>query len=333
MFYNTNIQKEVTKKIHKEVSAVRVKGSQLKKEIGGKDMKEEIIRELESAVKEAVGEGCEVEGNVVRKNNGVRFQAVNIRKPGGNLSPIIYIDGYIDEIIKGSMTVEDAARNIASTYEDNKESMPGVDAGRLVDKEFVLSHVEYQLVNKALNSQRIAVAPHKDILDLSALFKVVVSSDESGTAGFVIGNEIFDRMGVSIEELDQAAARNTEKTGFEVKTIAERMAEIMNIPAEAASETGNVPQMFILTNKKRINGAVVLMYGSILRELSDRVGDDLFILPSSIHEVLAVPASQNDLDELVAMVSVVNNREVFDEEILGYSVYRYARATGELSIA
>lgn len=320
------------------IKAFGLKGAEITKieevtEMDRKDMREEIVRELVGTVKRTIGEGHEVHCNVVRKNNGVQLQAINIRKPENTLATTIYIDWYADEIMNESMTIENAARCIVRTYEENKRFMPKLDVGEMNDKEYILGHVEYQLVNKALNNEIIAAAPHKDLLDFAALYRVVACSDESIVGSYVMYNEMLNRIGISIEELDEAAARNTEEIGFEVKTIAEIMAEIMDVPAGLASETGDDPQVFVLTNKRRTNGSTVLMYGNVLQELSDRIDDDIFILPSSIHEVLAVPASQVDPDELVAMVRDVNNSEVSDEEILGYHVYRYIQATGELSVA
>lgn len=48
-------------------------------------------------------------------------------------------------------------------------------------------------------------------------------------------------------------------------------------------------------------------------------------MPSSIHEVLVVPASSMNATDLKQMVREVNDTEVSEQEILGYSVYRYNR--------
>lgn len=60
---------------------------------------------------------------------------------------------------------------------------------------------------------------------------------------------------------------------------------------------------------------------------------DFYILPSSIHELLAVPVSTAEIEELRQMVKEVNDNEVAPEEILGYEVYRYNRETGEVEVA
>lgn len=100
----------------------------------------------------------------------------------------------------------------------------------------------------------------------------------------------------------------------------------------------NVPNLwkqYILTNTKKINGASSLLFNHVFREFANKVEDDLYILPSSIHEVLIVQARgySSDLPELAAMVRDVNNTEVAVDEILSYSVYKYSRDTDTLDIA
>lgn len=91
--------------------------------------------------------------------------------------------------------------------------------------------------------------------------------------------------------------------------------------------------MFVLSNERKINGASIILYNEQLAELSDKLSDDLLIMPSSIHEVLAVPASSMDAIDLKQMVREANDTEVSEQEILGYSVYRYNRETGTIEVA
>ena len=76
------------------------------------------------------------------------------------------------------------------------------------------------------------------------------------------------------------------------------------------------------------NGATVLLYDDILKELSDLFEKDLIILPSSIHEVLILATDENDrqnLDHYTAMVKEVNASQLQDEEILSDHAYYYCR--------
>lgn len=68
-------------------------------------------------------------------------------------------------------------------------------------------------------------------------------------------------------------------------------------------------------------------------ELAERLGNDLYILPSSIHEVLLLPVSMGTPEELAGIVKEVNRTLVLPEERLSDSVYRYDRESGKVRIA
>lgn len=297
-------------------------------------MRDTIVRELVEAVKEVVGEVYQVRTNEIRKNNGVVLQAVVIREEGESVSPTIYIDKFIEDIEKEEVTVAEVAEKIFGMYEENRKPELGATVSDLTKKEFILGHVEYQLVNADRNAERLQGVPSKKIADLAALYRTVISNDERGTASYIVSDEMMKNAEISIEELDEAADRNTKNAGFLVKSMQQVMAEMMGMPEEMAEAMADGPQMFVLTNDRKTNGASILLFKEQLVELAEKVDDDFFILPSSIHELLAIPASQvDDAEQLRQMVREVNDTQVAPDEILGYEVHLYNRETGEVEVA
>ena len=102
--------------------------------------------------------------------------------------------------------------------------------------------------------------------------------------------------------------------------MAERMCEEMMRPED---------RMYILTNIYKVNGASMLLDSDMMQKVMEEVGSDFFILPSSSHEVLIVPADSGmQSSDLEMMVREVNDTEVSDTEILSYHVYRYSMENG-----
>ena len=61
-------------------------------------------------------------------------------------------------------------------------------------------------------------------------------------------------------------------------------------------------------------------------DFAQKLGEDLYILPSSVHEVILLPKlSVFEKDELVNMVREVNTEGVAAEEVLSDHVYEYNR--------
>ena len=83
-------------------------------------------------------------------------------------------------------------------------------------------------------------------------------------------------------------------------------------------------QMHVLTNCDIKYGASVVFYDGLLRRISRMFDDDLFLIPSSIHEMIILPKyagiEKNDLE---SMLNDVNDHFLAEEEILSQKVLVY----------
>jgi hypothetical protein len=142
---------------------------------------------------------------------------------------------------------------------------------------------------------------------------------------------MLQRFNISAEELEQAAAENTARSDFEIFNIMEIMNRMQGVDYEP---DGAEPPMYVLTNRTKSYGATVMLCGSLFAELADKYNSDLYILPSSVHEVIAIPANLGMApEELKGMVEAVNNEQVAEPELLSGTVYRWNRENKEMSIA
>ena len=295
-------------------------------------MKEKIVMELVEEVKKVARERCTVTLQGVKKNNGVELLAVSIRSSFEVMTPAIYIDKTVKEIEREEITIMEAAQRIFDTYQERKDIDLGIEEAKLMDKQFILNHVEYQVVNAKRNAERLEGVPRKQIVDLAVIYRVVLNDGDNRLTSYILNENHLKLAGINADELDEAARSNTQKAEFVIKTMGEIMAEMMGMNNSLDEETLGDPQMYVLTNRRKVNGANILLYKDWLAEAANRLKDDFFILPSSIHELIAVPVSGTDVKELRAMVKEVNNTEVAPEEILSYEVYRYSRKTCEIEV-
>ena len=90
--------------------------------------------------------------------------------------------------------------------------------------------------------------------------------------------------------------------------------------------------MYVLSNKTKIHGAACILYENVVKDFADYLNRDIFILPSSVHEVILVPSQgAQKAQNLVEMVREVNETQVEEEEILSDSVYYFSREDGLMS--
>lgn len=296
-------------------------------------MREAIVKELVGAVKKIAGNGYLVAAQEATKNNGVKMFGIEIGKLEETVVSRLYVDGIVDRVEDGFMTVEDAAKEVLEMYQ-NIET-PGIEMNveKWIDRKFILDHVEYRLVNAERNAEKLKDIPGKKIADLVAIYRVVVSAGEDGMMSYVLTKVILDRSGISFEELDEAAKKNTKKSRFSVRTMNEVMYELIGVNVGSEIEEPDEPQMYVLTNARKLHGANIMLYKEYLEIAAEKMNGDFYIIPSSIHELIAVPVLAQGLEELREMVKEVNDNQLAPEEILGYEVYRYNRETGEVEVA
>ena len=296
-------------------------------------MRQQIIDEIKKELEGMVEEGTAITFSTTEKNNGVKYQTVMLKKPDQKVVPMIYIDEQIKAIVTGRTTARQVAQNIVRiNKEQQNDKIP--DAIGNFGKEMILDKVGYQIINKEKNLDRLADVPHKDFLDLAVMYRVEVMLDESTSGTILVHNNHMEKIGISFEELDEAAKRNTERNGFLVRPLAAVLSKMMGLTEEeamAVSQNGDMTH--IMTNEKRIHGAAIMLYSNYFEELAEKLHDDLFIIPSSVHELLALPAKRISKEAVERMVEEVNDTDVDDDEILSYTVYRYSREEKKLIIA
>lgn len=143
------------------------------------------------------------------------------------------------------------------------------------------------------------------------------------------------------EQLFKYAAENTRRIlPPRIRNMNDVMKEMFlsdGMPEEIAEmmirEVPPEQTLWIISNNRGIDGAVSMLYENELHELAENLESDLYILPSSVHEVLAVSTELTDPEELAQMVAEVNMQKVALEERLSNQVYHYDKDLRKLTLA
>ena len=298
---------------------------------------------VKEAVEASLGEGYEVNIHEVLKNNSTRLTGLMIKTEESNVAPTIYLEGSFERYKAGDATLPIIVSEIISVYESHKTTM-SFDASLVTDFSACKEKICYKLVNADRNRELLSDAPHIIVCDdLAVLFYILVSNDGEGTATITVRNNISDLWGVSADELFKIALVNTQRLfRGTVKSMASVMMELLadRLDEEGCKEfydmavSENDVPVYVCTNTSKINGAGVILYENLLKDFAQKVGADFYILPSSVHETLLIPVSdQFDVETLRAMVCEVNMTQVAPEEQLSDQVYLYSRECDEIRIA
>lgn len=299
-----------------------------------KESMKRIMDEITEAVKAEAGEGYEVTCAEVEKNNGVIQPVIRIWKHGTSICPSMYIDPFLEKIASGSLSAEKAACEILEAF-GHCQGRGGryKEILEQLDKEEILKRVMCQLIGTKSNGERLKDMPHKEMLDLSVVYRMTLDEDSSERSIIVMTNEICREYGIGLDELDDAARHNTEQSGFSVMNLGAAMAALIGAEQDSSVRGGGSQDMFVLTNEESYCGAAVMLYPQYFDKLATDIDSDLYVLPSSLHEVLAVPAYAVPPEPLREMVANVNRTAVDDQDVLSWNVYRYSRNTKCLTVA
>ena len=173
--------------------------------------------------------------------------------------------------------------------------------------------------------------------------KLMVSNGTQERSVSAIPKEWLLRQGISEERLIQDAISNTANvTSVSINSMSDIFSNM-----NADFEISAMPEtMLVVTNANKTGGASLILDDNVRQRVSELYGgNDFFVIPSSIHEVITLPVGNNilnsagtfspfqpdseTLQSIMEMVSEVNET-LDDEEILGYSVSIYDADKHEL---
>lgn len=303
--------------------------------------KKDFIQEVVEELKNQFGDDYSIEVQEVKKNNDVVLTGLIIREEGINIAPTIYLERYL-EMYQDGRSLEKIVEAIVSLYEEHKRKN-NFDITQFTDWDNVKSKVCFKLINTEANKKLLEEIPSISYLDLSIVFYVKVEVEGiTDFSSILIRNAHAKRWGVNAIELFEIAKNNTKKLlGVKIQNIGEIMANIIGQPelvGESIEEITETP-MWILTNKSSINGSSLILYPEILEKISEKLGDEYYIIPSSIHEVLCVPSTSDEMDanaysaHITSLIEEVNNNALSPEEKLSDTLYKYNRLDNSTSMA
>lgn len=286
----------------------------------------------------AFPEGTTVNIQSVQKNNQVLLDGLTIMESDCNVAPTIYLNDYYADYCNGA-SLEEIINRIMTLYQSAKPDAP-IDISFFTDFEQAQNHIMFKLINYEKNETLLKDIPHFSYMDLAIVFYCMVESRSTGNATILIRNNHLSLWDISAEVLYQYARRNTPTALPPLcQPLTSMLIDILGeeaVPPDLCkvNDTEHVPPLFVLTNEKKYFGACTLLYPDSLKQVATQLQQDLYILPSSIHEVLLLPVeTQMSPDELCEMVREVNQTQLSQEEILSDHIYYYSLDRDTLRMA
>lgn len=337
----------------------------MKQQESEEKMYQHFLEDIVKNVRAHVPKGTIVQVRKLMRNNGCVAEGLEIRSHDTDMSPAIYLRQYFDAFRNGA-DIQDLSEKIIGIYLESCRKIPFAPdffncysnlSGRIV----------YKIINYYKNQELLQNIPHMRVLDLAVVYYCLADREASWTS-FAISNDNLLMWGIPEEKLFREAAVNTPKLlPPKISPLREVLSDMMDGEMETAGQTdekgGNAkgkqlyqkdgqvqmvkeadgPEIYVLTNEAKIQGAACMLYENVLQDFAEKRGSDLVILPSSVHEVLLVPARAYGglvngrpyravVRDFNNMVASVNETEVAPDEVLSNHIYIYDRAKKKLCL-
>lgn len=296
----------------------------------------EFAETVVEALKKAMGEKFQVTTTVVKKNNGVELLGIVVQEEGLNTSPTVYINDFYDNYKEGT-EIPKIVEALARIFHQSRIPEE-VNLSDFLDFEKAKKQITVRLIHYEKNKKLLLDTPWRPACNLALVcYYSVQQSPFYGRASILVRNEHLKKWNITDRELFAEALANTpvrypasidSMEDLIFKNWSEERKE--QLLTELESDKIRIP-LFVLSNRQRLQGAVCMFYPGVLRQFARRIGRDLYILPSSVHEVLLLPdEGDREKEELLSMVTDINKNCVSDCEILADSVYYYRRESDRI---
>ena len=312
----------------------------------------EFTNKMEKALKEYYGENAEVRIHKVYKNNGLLLYGICVLENGKNIAPTIYLNSFHKAYEEGE-SFGVLFRRVIEITEENQLSK-SLDVDFFLDYEKVKKRLVLRLIHLNENKELLKSVPYQEFMDLAVVCYCILENDEIGSGAILIHKHHVKAWEIEEEVLFQDAFVSSPRIEpCQIMKMREMIKDILseNILQEAHSLYGDEAEnmipgmlehlanemeqvevpMYVLTNKKRYYGAACIVYPNILEEIGDLLQEDYYIIPSSVHEILFLPAGKCiDSEALNSIIEDVNRTQVEDEDWLSDHTYLYQREQKKL---
>lgn len=289
--------------------------------------KQQFYKEFYSALKKAMEpSGGHLIKMDIPKNNEI-MKGITVKYDSISLAPTIYPDLYYQEWKEGK-TMDEIVSGVRTEI---KRTVPGLSHFniRSINRDSAVTHLYAAVVGYENNKEWLQSIPHERVADLAVFAKWRFdNADRDSMATSKITKPLLAHLQLTKEEALRIAKTNTARSAkFEsMDTV------IRNIMMDNDMDKELAQMMFpeqstplsVLTDESGIDGAALITCPEVLKAVQKELGEEFYILPSSIHEALILPKSfADDVEDLKRMVSSVNEAEVPREDRLSDQVYEF----------
>jgi len=303
------------------------------------EFKERLIADVETQIKEQKLDVKLIQQEV-RKNNDVLLDGLML-KGDSDIAPTIYLNDLYKKGYQEGKPMEGLVSEVLECMQDSViQQMSGV--AQQLHWDTLKNKVIFQVIGAEGNPDAYKRIPARKEQDMLLTYRILLDASKDVMASFQVDQTMHERLGVSEEELYQAAIRNMPELVPPMLQNMETMLDeiLSDTPSQVISLDDSLQKlekggmMYVLTNPQKMYGAANVFYPDVMDKIAQAFDNDMIVLPSSIHEVILLPYDKSmQIQELKNMVEEINANQVAPQDRLTNQVYIYDKEEKQLMIA
>ena len=237
------------------------------------------------------------------QKNGVTKDCMYVNKEG-DIWAVFYLD------VLESMKEEEIMDYILKALNDESVS---IDPHVVEDVDYIMKNIHIGLQPESNENLVTRKSPFEGIMEYLFFFY-------NSTYSINLTPQIFDfikEKGFSEDEIWDTALQHTCEDAV-IGNIQDMMYEDLGVEAE---KDELLSPLCVITSKSRIRGAACILNKELIKNYAENFElDEFYMIPSSVHEVIVIPATmpKEDADK---MVMETNANAVSDDIRLGNEVF------------
>ena len=295
------------------------------------DFKTEVVEQLKLRLPE---EYDNYQWQTIQKTNRDSYEGLTVSSAQTKRAPraVMNFTKAYDDYLNG--TPIERIVDVFEGYVTAPSELPGAPAtdiaSTIADFEKVKDKILPRVINIHTNKDYIQNKVYKYIkgTDMVITYNIMVDSDENGVSSVAITKELAKYWKVKQTDIIDVAMNNLKKEAFTLQTLPEYGMSLMfgieakNYKIEDLKDKTLIENGLILSNKNGTFGAMHILNKELLAEIS-KVAGEIYILPSSVHEVILIPKEPAKLESLRNMVKQTNEEQVELKDRLTDSVLEF----------
>ncbi|MST74094.1 hypothetical protein FYJ75_03455 [Roseburia sp. MUC/MUC-530-WT-4D] len=245
--------------------------------------------------------------------------AVIFINPNAEESPIVKFDATVLKHISIPIFAERITCHYYRAIGDITDVILNNFKNRISNRDYIKENLYLEAVNSERNKIFLDSVPKIELLDLSFICRINISrliqNGCTGNRSIIIDNRLLNIMGLSVNELFDYA----------------KNCDLNTYRAIPLNEDKKVPT-YLIRNKTGIYGGAAIASMDVLRGLSDFLKSNLYILPQSIHELLIMPADEEDKIPIMTFAKALASGIPCSDDFLSDHLYLYNKVEKKIRV-